>query len=40
MIVEDFFRGDELDPCRKAMEALVDNLAQRLYKAGKIMGTH
>lgn len=34
--VEDFFTHDELDPCREDLKVLVDNLAQKLYNAGKI----
>lgn len=36
MIVEDFFSPDELEPCKGAIADLVDNLARRLYAAGKI----
>ncbi|XP_041351420.1 uncharacterized protein LOC121370336 [Gigantopelta aegis] len=35
-IVENFFKKEELDACRVAIEGLVDDLAQQLYKAGKI----
>lgn len=31
-----FDPGTELDPCREAIGGLVDELAQKLYKGGKI----
>lgn len=34
--MKDFFSPSELEPCKKALEKLVDDVAQRLYKAGKI----
>ena len=34
--VEDFFTPEELDPIKKEIESLVDDLAKRLHKAGKI----
>ncbi|KAL3873369.1 hypothetical protein ACJMK2_036498 [Sinanodonta woodiana] len=36
IIVEDFFEKEELDRCCDAISGLVDGLAQKLYKAGKI----
>ena len=37
LIVENFFDTEkELDPVRKDIEVLVDNLANKLYDAGKI----
>ncbi|KAK7484970.1 hypothetical protein BaRGS_00023748 [Batillaria attramentaria] len=36
VLVEDFFTPQELEPVRQATARLVDDLAQRLYKAGKI----
>ncbi|KAK3595964.1 hypothetical protein CHS0354_032478 [Potamilus streckersoni] len=36
VIVEDFFKKEELERCRDAVEDLVDHLAQTLHKAGKI----
>ncbi|KAJ8308228.1 hypothetical protein KUTeg_013102 [Tegillarca granosa] len=36
MIVEDFFKREELDACREDIKNLVDDLAQKLYDAGKI----
>ncbi|KAK3088237.1 hypothetical protein FSP39_016495 [Pinctada imbricata] len=36
VIVKDFFTREELDPCRQACDDLVEDLAQKLYKAGKI----
>ncbi|KAK3096497.1 hypothetical protein FSP39_000740 [Pinctada imbricata] len=35
-VVEDFFKPEELQPCRDAIDKMVDNLAEKLYKAGKI----
>ncbi|KAK7104217.1 phytanoyl-CoA dioxygenase domain-containing protein 1-like [Littorina saxatilis] len=40
VLVEDFFTPEELEPVRKATERLVDIVAQRLYKAGKISSLH
>lgn len=34
-MVKDFFPPEELEPAKREMEILVDNLAQKLYKAGK-----
>ncbi len=36
MLVEDFYTRDELDPCKDAIEVLVDKLANKLYSGGKI----
>ncbi|XP_071079579.1 phytanoyl-CoA dioxygenase domain-containing protein 1-like [Haliotis cracherodii] len=36
LIVEKFFSKEELDPCREAIEKQVEDLAQKLYKGGKI----
>ena len=36
VLVEDFFTPEELEPARAASERLVDIVAQRLFKAGKI----
>ncbi|XP_046340454.2 phytanoyl-CoA dioxygenase domain-containing protein 1-like [Haliotis rufescens] len=36
LIVDKFFSKEELDPCRKAIEKQVEDLAQKLYKGGKI----
>ena len=38
MIVEDFFDRKLLDECREAVNELVEQLAQKLFKAGKIKG--
>lgn len=35
-IVSDYFTPDELQPCRDAVGDLVEELAQKLYNAGKI----
>ncbi|WAR18383.1 hypothetical protein MAR_000221 [Mya arenaria] len=36
VIVEDFFDKKDMDACREAVNELVEQLAQKLYKAGKI----
>lgn len=36
VLVEKFFTPEELDPCKEAVSVLVEDLAQKLYKAGKI----
>ncbi|XP_050412522.2 phytanoyl-CoA dioxygenase, peroxisomal [Patella vulgata] len=36
IVVKDFFTPEELEPCRQAIEGMVEQLAQKLYKAGKI----
>ena len=36
VLVENFFTPEELEPARAACDRLVDIVAQRLYKAGKI----
>ena len=36
VIVENFFAKEELDACREAINVLVEELAQKLYRAGKI----
>ncbi|XP_046548110.1 phytanoyl-CoA dioxygenase domain-containing protein 1-like [Haliotis rubra] len=36
LVVEKFFSKEELDPCREAIEELIEDLAQKLYKGGKI----
>jgi pleckstrin domain-containing family G protein 5 len=36
--VEDFFTPEELQPCRDSISEMVDNLADKLYQAGKITG--
>lgn len=38
VIVEDFFKPEELEPCKRDIEKLVDEVAQKLYTAGKIKG--
>jgi hypothetical protein len=40
VIVEDFFDKKLLDDCREAVNELVEQLAQKLFKAGKIKGMH
>lgn len=34
--IDEFFTRDELDPVREAIAVLVDQLAEKLYKAGRI----
>ena len=36
MKVDNFFKQEELEACREEIKSLVEDLAQRLYKAGKI----
>jgi len=36
LLVKDYFTPEELDPCRKDIELMVDDLAQKLFKAGKV----
>ena len=36
--MNDFFTKEELEPCRKTTEKLVDDLARKLFEAGKIPG--
>lgn len=36
VLVEDFFDKKDLDACREAINELVEQLAQKLFKAGKI----
>lgn len=36
LVIEDFFREDELQPVRDCINRVVDDLALKLYKAGKI----
>ncbi|XP_063420288.1 uncharacterized protein LOC134705499 [Mytilus trossulus] len=36
IIIKDFFKPEELNPVRDAIDGLVEDLAQKLYKAGKI----
>ena len=35
-MVRDFFTRDELEPCKRDIEVMVEALAQKLYKAGKV----
>jgi hypothetical protein len=37
--VNDFYKPEELDPCKKEIEEFVDVFANTLHKAGKIKGT-
>lgn len=36
LVVEKFFKPEELQPCRDAIDKMVDNLANKLFDAGKI----
>lgn len=39
MVVNNFFDTQkDLDPCREAISLMVDQLADKLYDAGKIKG--
>jgi len=38
VIIENFFDKSKLDVCRDAVDVLVDELANKLYKGGKIKG--
>ena len=38
MVLDSFFTKEELEPCRKETEKLVDELARKLFEAGKISG--
>ena len=38
VIVDSFFKKEELDACRDAIDALVDDLARMLYTGNKIKG--
>lgn len=38
LIVENFFDKSDLDACREAVNELVDQLARKLFNAGKIKG--
>ncbi|CAH1230978.1 PHYHD1 [Branchiostoma lanceolatum] len=40
VLVKDFLKPEELQPVRDAIERLVDDLAERLFKAGKIKDKH
>ena len=36
MVVDSFFKKEELDACREAIKLQVDDLAESLYRGGKI----
>ena len=38
VIVDSFFKKEELDACRDAIDVLVDDLARMLYTGNKIKG--
>ena len=38
LVINDFFYKEELDACRRDVGKCVEDLAQALYKAGKISG--
>lgn len=40
LVLNDFFTKEELEPCRKTTEKLVDDLARKLFEAGKIPDLH
>ena len=35
-MVKDFFKPEELDPCREDIGVMVDQLAHKLFDAGKV----
>jgi len=35
-MIDNFFKEEELNPCKEAINLLVDKLADKLYNAGKI----
>jgi len=37
-VVENFFKPEELEPCKRDIAQLVENVAQMLYQANKISG--
>ena len=39
-MVDSFFSEEELNPCKDAVNSLVDKLAHKLYDAGKIKSTY
>jgi len=40
LVVDSFFSEEELNPCKDAVNSLVDKLAHKLYDAGKIKSTY
>ena len=36
VVVDNFFKAEELEPCKRDIENLVEQVAQKLYRAGKI----
>ncbi|KAK7094837.1 1-deoxypentalenic acid 11-beta-hydroxylase-like [Littorina saxatilis] len=36
IVVRDFFTREELEPCKRDIEVMVEELAQKLYNAGKV----
>ncbi len=40
MVIDKYFELSELEPCRESIKLLVDDLAHRLYNAGKIQDLH
>ncbi|XP_012945832.1 phytanoyl-CoA dioxygenase [Aplysia californica] len=40
LVVEDFFTDTELNPCLTAVEEIVDRVATRIHKAGKLQDLH
>ena len=35
-VVENFFTLEEIEPCRESYRHLVDEIAQKLYKTGRV----
>ncbi|XP_052765897.1 1-deoxypentalenic acid 11-beta-hydroxylase-like [Mya arenaria] len=40
LVLPNFFTKEEMEPCRKTTEELVDNLAKKLFEAGKIKNAY
>ena len=40
LVVEDFFADDELNPCLRAIESIVDRVARNIHEAGHIIDLH
>jgi len=40
LVVENFFQDAEIDACLRAIEGIVDRVAQRIHRAGKLKDLH
>ena len=38
-MAENFFSLEEIEPCRESYRQLVDEIAQKLYKSGRVKST-